>query len=84
MPIAISALLWVGCALFVLMVPGEALVPDLIVVGLIAAGGLFFLGLLMFRRQALENEPGDAGVVEGYSVPGEPIPAINAALADPL
>jgi amino acid transporter len=78
LPIAISALLWVGCALFVLMVPGEALVPDLIVVGLIVAGGLFFLGLLMFRRQALENEPGDVSLVEGTAVPGGATPAIIA------
>jgi hypothetical protein len=81
LPIAISALLWVGCALFVLMVPGEARVPDLIVVGLIVAGGLFFLGLLMFRREALENEPGDVSLVEGNAVPGGPI-AANLAVAE--
>jgi amino acid transporter len=56
LPVAISALVWVACALFVLTVPAEALVPDLIVVGLLIAGGLFFLGLLMFHREALENE----------------------------
>jgi amino acid transporter len=49
-------LVWVMCALFVLTVPAEALVPDLIVVGLVVAGGLFFLGLLIFRREALETE----------------------------
>jgi amino acid transporter len=76
LPIAISALLWVGCALFVLMSPGEAGVPDLIVVGLIVAGGLFLLGLLKFRRQALENEPGDTSLVDGKAVPGGPIPSI--------
>jgi amino acid transporter len=31
-------------------------VPDLIVAGLVVAGVLFFLGLLMFRPQALETE----------------------------
>jgi hypothetical protein len=38
-------------------VPGEALVPDLIVLGLLLAGGLFQLGLLIFDRQAFETEP---------------------------
>ena len=58
LPVAICALVWVTVALFVLVVPGEALVPDLIVVGLIVAGGLFFLGLLKFNGEALESEPG--------------------------
>jgi hypothetical protein len=53
-------LVWVLVALFVLVVPAEAVVPDLIVVGLILGGGLFFLGLLIFNREALETEPGDA------------------------
>lgn len=54
----------VGCALFVLTVPGEARLPDLIVVGLALAGGVFFLGLRTFRPEALETEPGDVSVVE--------------------
>jgi amino acid transporter len=57
LPVAIGALVWVVCALFVLTVPAESLIPDLIVVGLIVAGGLFFLGLLVFRPEALEAEP---------------------------
>lgn len=57
LPVAISALVWVVFALVVLTVPGEAFVPDLIVVGLVLAGGLFFLGLLTFDHQALETEP---------------------------
>jgi uncharacterized membrane protein HdeD (DUF308 family) len=39
LPVAISALVWVVGALFVLTVPAEALVPDLIVVGLVVAVG---------------------------------------------
>jgi hypothetical protein len=66
LPVAISALLWVVCALFVITVPGEAFVPDLIVVGLIVAGGLYFLGLFKFHREVLETEPGDVGV-DGHS-----------------
>jgi amino acid transporter len=56
LPVAIGALVWVVCALFVLTVPAEALVPDLIVVGLLAAGGLFLLGLLIFHREALDTD----------------------------
>jgi amino acid transporter len=62
LPVAIAALVWVLVALFVLVVPAEALVPDLIVVGLILVGGLFFLGLLISNREALETEPGDVDV----------------------
>jgi amino acid transporter len=64
LPVAIAALVWVLVALFVLVVPGEALVPDLIVVGLILAGGLFFLGLLISNREALETEPGDVNIFQ--------------------
>jgi amino acid transporter len=62
LPVAIGSLAWVVCALFVLTVPGEALVPDLIVAGLLAAGGLFLLGLLTFRREVLEVESGETTV----------------------
>ncbi|MFF1341580.1 hypothetical protein ACFVYT_27265 [Streptomyces sp. NPDC058290] len=44
-----------------LVTPGEALVSVVIVVGLLLAGGLFFLVMLKFDREALETEPGDAG-----------------------
>jgi amino acid transporter len=57
LPVAIAALGWVVCALFVLTVPGEALVPDLIVLGLVLAGGLFYLGLLRFNPTALDTDP---------------------------
>ncbi len=63
LPVAIGALLWVTAALIVLTVPAEALVPDLIVLGLLLAGGLFFLGMLIFSRESLEAEPGDVGVL---------------------
>lgn len=62
LPVAIGALVWSVVALFMLVVPAGALVPVLIVVGLLLAGGLFFLGLLLFNRQALETEPGDVSV----------------------
>ncbi|MFJ9021939.1 amino acid permease [Streptomyces sp. NPDC102259] len=60
LPVAICALVWSVASLFVLASPAEALVPVLIVVGLLAAGGLFFLGLLIFDRASLEAEPAEA------------------------
>ena len=64
LPVAIAALAWVIVALIVLLTPAEAFAPALIVVGLLALSGLFFLGLLIADRQALATEPGDASVFE--------------------
>jgi amino acid transporter len=36
LPVAVAALIWVAFALFALVSPGEAFVPDVIVVGLIS------------------------------------------------
>jgi hypothetical protein len=41
-------------------VPGSGSRPDLIVAGLIVAGGMYFLGMLIFNRGGLETEPRDA------------------------
>ncbi|WNO77186.1 MULTISPECIES: APC family permease [unclassified Streptomyces] len=60
LPVAICALVWTLVALFVLVTPGEALVSVVIVAGLLVGGGLFFLVMLTFDRQALETEPGEA------------------------
>ena len=60
LPVAVAALIWVAFALFALVSPGEAFVPDLIVVGLILAGGAYFAKMLIFNREILETEPGDA------------------------
>ena len=43
---------------------GDALVPVIIVVGLLVVGCLFFLWLLIFRREVLETEPGDLNVFQ--------------------
>jgi len=59
LPVAWCALGWTILSLVVLASPPEALVPLLIVVGLLVAGGLFFAVLLRTNRQALETEPGD-------------------------
>ena len=58
MPVAVAALIWVGVALFVLVTPDDARVPTLIVLGLIAAGGLYFVALLFGPGRVLEHEPG--------------------------
>lgn len=57
LPIAITALIWLILAMFILVTPDEALIPVLIVVGLMLVGGLFFLSILIFDRKSLESEP---------------------------
>ena len=64
LPVAIAALVWSVFAVFVLVTPETALVPVIIVVGLLVVGGLFFLWLLIFRREVLETEPGDLNVFQ--------------------
>ncbi len=60
MPVAIVALVWVVVALFVAIVTSATAAPLLIVVGLVLAGGVYFVYLLRFRRSALEHEPGES------------------------
>jgi hypothetical protein len=57
-PVAIAAIVWVAIAFFALVSPGTSLVPDLVVVGLILAGGLYFANMLIFNREVLDTEPG--------------------------
>jgi Flp pilus assembly protein protease CpaA len=57
------ALLWLLLALIVLVTPGEALVPLLIVIGLLLVGGLYFLGMLMFDRKSLWIAPSEIPVI---------------------
>ncbi|MDT2007165.1 amino acid permease [Rhodococcus opacus] len=64
LPVAIVALVWSAVVLFVIVSPAEALVPVLIVAGLILAGGLYFLWMLRFRREVLDTEPGDVSVYQ--------------------
>ena len=58
LPVAVAALIWVAVALFVLVTPGDALRPVLVVVGLILAGGVYFAKMMIFNREVLETEPG--------------------------
>ncbi|WP_329447621.1 amino acid permease [Streptomyces sp. NBC_01426] len=57
LPVAVCALAWTLFALFVLVAPDEALTSVVIVAGLLVLGALFFLGMLVFDRQALASEP---------------------------
>src|SRR3954466_749785 len=59
LPVAIAALVWEAFVLFVLVTPGDATVPTLIVVGLIVAGGVYFAKMLIFNREVLDIEPGE-------------------------
>ncbi len=56
--------MWSVFALFVLMTPATAGVPVIIAIGLLLAGGLFFLWMQLFRREVLETEPGDLDVFQ--------------------
>ena len=58
-PVAIAAIIWVAIALFALVSPGTSLVPDLVVVGLIVFGGLYFAKMLVFNREVLDTQPGN-------------------------
>jgi amino acid transporter len=59
LPVAIGALTWSVAPVSVLVAPAEALVPVLVVAGLLIGGGLYFVGLLVFNREVLQTEPGD-------------------------
>ncbi|MEZ0358900.1 APC family permease [Mycobacterium sp. SA01] len=61
LPVAYTALVWVAFSVFALVSPSEARIPGLIVLGLIAVGGLYFVTLLLTNRSALDTEPGEPG-----------------------
>ncbi len=58
-PIAVAALLWEAIVLVVLMTPGDATVPTLIVAGLILLGGIYFGYLRLRHPEVLDTEPGE-------------------------
>jgi amino acid transporter len=64
LPVSAAALIWVACALFVLVTPRDALVPILIVVGLILAGGIYFAKMMIFNRKLLDAEPAGGDAVD--------------------
>jgi amino acid transporter len=60
-PVAIAALIWIAFGVISLVSPPAAFVPDLVVLGLILAGGLYFTKMMVFNRDVLETEPGEPG-----------------------
>ena len=61
-PVSIAALVWSICSLVALLSPASARVPIMIVTGLLVVGGLYFTYMMIFNRDVLDNEPGEAGV----------------------
>lgn len=59
LPVAVAAVIWVALAVLALVSPSDALVPDLIVLGLVLTGGVYFAKMLFFNRDVLEHEPGE-------------------------
>ncbi|WP_245937798.1 APC family permease [Williamsia limnetica] len=70
-PVAVVALIWVAAAIFVLVTPEEARVPVLIVLGLVAAGGLYFVKLMIFNREVFETEPSGGDAVHLEAQPSD-------------
>jgi amino acid transporter len=58
-PVAVGALVWVAIVLFVVISPSDSLVPVLITVGLLLAGGVYLAYLWFVKREVLDHEPGE-------------------------
>ena len=54
-----------------LVTPGDALVPNLIVVGLIVAGGLYFAKMMIVNREVLEVELSGGDAVDNVITAAE-------------
>jgi amino acid transporter len=67
LPVSIAALIWVAVAVFVLATPADARVPTLIVLGIVATGGIYFAKMMVFNREVLEVEPEGGEAVEAVS-----------------
>lgn len=76
-PVAVVALVWVAFALFVLLTPESARVPGLIVLGLLAVGGVYFGFLLSTRRSVFDHEPGGGPAV--VAIASDPAPLTGPA-----
>ncbi len=62
MPVAIGALVWSAIVVAILVSPPAARTAVLIAIGVLLAGGLYFVYLLVTNREVLETEPGDVDV----------------------
>jgi amino acid transporter len=61
-PVSVAALVWSICSLIALLSPASAFVPIMIVTGLLGVGGLYFAYMMVFNREVLDNEPGEAAM----------------------
>jgi amino acid transporter len=61
-PIAVGALLWSILVVFVLVSPPEARTAVLISIGILLAGAAYLAYLVVFNREIMDTEPGDADV----------------------
>lgn len=59
LPVAVAALVWIVLALFVLVTPDDAMIPSLIVIGLILVGAVYFAKMMIFNPEVLATEPGN-------------------------
>jgi hypothetical protein len=58
-PVAIAALIWSVCALVFILAPASSYAP-IVMVGILASvGALYFAYMLIFKREVLDDEPGD-------------------------
>jgi amino acid transporter len=62
LPISVAALAWSISAIVILLSPAGALVPVIIVAGLLVVGGLYFAYMMLLNRDVLDHEPGDLAV----------------------
>ncbi|MDT5140619.1 MAG: hypothetical protein QOD58_4881 [Mycobacterium sp.] len=62
LPVSIAALIWSICALIMLLSPAKAIVPIVIVAGLLTVGAVYFAYMMIFKRHVLDNEPGASAV----------------------
>jgi len=58
-PVAIAALIWSVCALVFILAPASSFAPIVMVGGLLVVGGLYFAYMLIFKREVLDDEPGE-------------------------
>ncbi|OBA58821.1 amino acid permease [Mycobacterium sp. 1100029.7] len=60
LPISVGALIWSICAIIILLSPANALVPVMIVTGLLLVGAVYFGYMLIFNRDVLADQPREA------------------------
>jgi amino acid transporter len=59
-PVAIAALIWSVCALIFILAPASSFAPIVMVGGLLVVGALYFAYMMIFNREVLDHEPGEA------------------------